>query len=357
MSDRRREVAELRREMTEADQEILRGILRRARLARRVGELEASSTGSMPPNAERDFFAALEQEASGEDLPFDAIKALFRHIHATTSSLERPSRVAYVGPEGGFGHLAAQRRFGQAAPVVATEAPELALDQVQRRRADFAVFPFESSTDGPLQSAIDALSRSDLSLVAKVELIPNLSLMSRGLHGSEFSKVYVFAADRPAAQQHLLSLIGTAIVDVRSPLAACQLASEDPASAALVPQETGEQMGLSVVQANVNDSTDVRVRYGIASARPTSRSGQDTTSILFGAHDQPGALFGVLRHFAERDINLETIQSRPVQGEGWNYLFYVELTGHVTDRSLVTALEEVKRQTRFFKILGSFPSC
>src|SRR5262252_11234 len=346
MTDRRSEVAELRRQMADADQEILRGILRRARLARQVGELESRQPGSLAPAPERDLIGELEQQAGGEELPFDIVRALFRHIHATTSSLEQPSRIAYVGPEGGFGQLAVQRRFGRVAPLVSTEAPDLALDQVQRRRADFAVFPFESSMEGPLQSAIEAMAESELSLIAKIELVPNLSLMSRSGHADDVAKVYVFASDRVAAQRYLASLMRASVVGARSPLSACQLALEDPSGAALVPHETGEQMGLTVVQAHVNDRTDVRVRYAVASARPTSRSGDDTTSILFGVHDQPGALFNVLRHFAERGINLETIQSRPMEGEGWNYLFYVELTGHVTDRSLVTALEEAKRQTR-----------
>src|SRR5690242_14834725 len=103
MTDRRREVAELRRQMAEADQEVLRGILRRARLARQVGELESSQPGSIPPAADRESWPDLEQEAGNDDLPVDALRTLIRTIHAATSSLERPSRVAYVGPEGGFG--------------------------------------------------------------------------------------------------------------------------------------------------------------------------------------------------------------------------------------------------------------
>jgi chorismate mutase/prephenate dehydratase len=342
--------------MAEADQEVLRGILRRARLARKVGELESSQPGSIPPAADRSSWADLEQEAGSDDLPLDAIRALLRSIHAATNSLERPSRVACVGPEGGFGQLAARQRFGPAAPVLAVESPEMALEHVQRRRADFAVFPFETSAEGPLQASVEALAQSELTLAAKIELVQNLSLMSRGGRAADITSVYVFAVDRVAAQKYLASLPGLTAIDTRSPLAACQLALDDATGAALVPEETGEQMGLVAVQSNVSDRTDVRVRYGVASARPTSRSGDDRTSILFGVDDQPGALFDVLRHFAERGINLKTIQSRPLPGEGWNYVFYVELTGHITDRSVVTALEEVKRQTKLLKVLGSYPS-
>jgi chorismate mutase/prephenate dehydratase len=355
MTDRRREVAELRRQMAEVDQEVLKGILQRARLARQLGDLESRQPGSIPPASEREVSVDIEQLV-GDDMPIDAVRSLFRAIHTATSALERPARVACAGPEGGFAQLAARQRFGQAAPLIAAESPEAALDQVQRRRADFAIFAFESSIEGPLQASVEALVQSELSLAAKVEIAQHLSLMTRSGRAADVTNVYVFPSDRAAAQKYLASLPRATIVDARTPLAACQLALEDAAGAALVPEETGEQEGLVTAQANVSDRA-VLVRYGVASARPASRSNKDTTSIVFGVHDQPGALFDVLRHFAERGINLETIQSRPMRGEGWNYLFYVELTGHVTDRSLVTALEEVKRQTRLLKVLGSYPSC
>jgi chorismate mutase / prephenate dehydratase len=86
------------------------------------------------------------------------------------------------------------------------------------------------------------------------------------------------------------------------------------------------------------------------------RSGHDTTCLLFSVDDSPGALFDVLRHFAERGINLKRLQSRPVHGAGWDYLFYVEVSGHITDRAVVTALEAVKRATKYLRVLGSFPS-
>jgi chorismate mutase/prephenate dehydratase len=73
-------------------------------------------------------------------------------------------------------------------------------------------------------------------------------------------------------------------------------------------------------------------------------------------NDEPGALFDVLKHFAERGINLKTIQTQPMSGEDWNRLFYIEVSGHVTDRAVITALEEIKRQAKLLKVLGSFPS-
>jgi len=78
--------------------------------------------------------------------------------------------------------------------------------------------------------------------------------------------------------------------------------------------------------------------------------------MVFAVQDAPGSLLDVLKQFAERGINLTKLQSRPAPGEAWAYIFYVEAMGHATDRALVTAIEEIKRLTKFFKVLGSYPA-
>jgi chorismate mutase/prephenate dehydratase len=87
-----------------------------------------------------------------------------------------------------------------------------------------------------------------------------------------------------------------------------------------------------------------------------ARTGHDATALLFGVHDRPGALYDVLSSFKEKNCNMRRIQSRAVPGgDGWEYVFYVEVTGHVTDRPVVAALEGVKQKARLLKIIGSFP--
>src|SRR5262249_25576604 len=146
-------------------------------------------------------------------------------------------------------------------------------------------------------------------LVAKVELAATLSLMSRNGTRGDIDKLYVHGPDRVRCQRYIASLARSTVVDVKSPLVAAQLAAEDHGGGAIVPQPVGEVAGLSLVQPNVADRPDVRFRFGLTGVRPALRSGDDMTSLLFGVHDEPGALFDVLRHFAERGINLKTIQS------------------------------------------------
>jgi prephenate dehydratase/chorismate mutase len=100
-----------------------------------------------------------------------------------------------------------------------------------------------------------------------------------------------------------------------------------------------------------------RVRYAVVAQRPSTRTGHDLTALVFSLHDTPGALQLALARFAEREINLTKIESRSNVGGGsdaWDYLFFVELVGHATDRHVLMALDDLRRQTRFCKVLGSY---
>jgi chorismate mutase/prephenate dehydratase len=145
------------------------------------------------------------------------------------------------------------------------------------------------------------------------------------------------------------------VIDVRSMKVAADLAQEDATSAAIVPEPTGREQALNVLRENVADVAEIKMRYAIAAPRPASRSNADVTCLLFSIDDKPGSLFDILRHFAERGINLRRLHSRPAGREPWDYVFYVEIGGHATDRSVITALEAVKKSTRYLRVLGSFP--
>ena len=101
-------------------------------------------------------------------------------------------------------------------------------------------------------------------------------------------------------------------------------------------------------------SAQNEVRYAVVGPRSAPRTGRDLTALVFSVSDTPGALQAILSKFAEREINLTKIESRPSPGETWVYLFFMEIEGHATDRNVVLALEEVKRLTKYYKLLGSY---
>jgi chorismate mutase/prephenate dehydratase len=146
------------------------------------------------------------------------------------------------------------------------------------------------------------------------------------------------------------------VLEVKTPFAGASLAAEDHGAGVICPEVVGSRAGLEVARRNILDQGSGRVRYAVAGTRPAGRTANDVTALVFSLRDAPGALLDALQQFAERGVNLTKIQSRPMPGQEWAYLFFAEVAGHFTDRPLVAVFEELKRSTRFFKVLGSYPT-
>lgn len=353
MTDKRREVDELRQEIRKIDTQLLSALEKRGKLSKRIGELRKSMT--VPPALpDRGQIEELVTK-SGGDIPQAALREIFREIVAACFSLEQPVVVAYCGLDGGFAHAAARSRFGVAAEYLSADTVAAAIDEVSRQRASYAVVPFETRADGLLQSTIAALTHSEVKIVGAFELVVNLQLASKAGSVAEIEKVYAIAKDRAHCQRFLANdLPGAQVLDVKTPLGACQLAASDPRAAALVHEGFTAEFSLEIIKRNVRDDGDERVRYAIVGSRPSSRTGNDLTGLVFAVNDSPGALHEILKQFAERGVNLTKIQSRPTPGESWQYLFFIEVQGHATDRAIIGAIEEVRRLSKFFKVVGSY---
>jgi chorismate mutase/prephenate dehydratase len=354
MSDHKREVDKLRQEIAQLDEQLTVSLEKRARAARAIGELVRGEAPALPLR-DRAFVETLIAQSKG-DLTPEALRAIFREIQAACVGLELTVRVAVLGPEGGAGHAAAREQFGLSVTCLMTESAEEALDAVDRGRADFAMLPYETSVDGPVQTTLLALTARELRIGLVREVAPTLHVWNRSGQLADVTKLYAVAADRALAAKSLAELSAITVIDVKTPLAACQLAKDDPTAGALASEVAGVLVGLEVARRSMLDESHGRVRYAIVGARPSPRTGEDCTALVFSLHDAPGALLDVLQQFAEHGVNLSRIQSRPAQGDGWAYLFFLEVIGHATDRALVSAFEGVKRLSRLFKVLGSYPA-
>ncbi|HEY3501018.1 MAG TPA: prephenate dehydratase domain-containing protein [Polyangiaceae bacterium] len=352
MADERRENSEFRDKLAELDREILERLNTRAKLSAALAERSKSEGIDV---GEREWLDSLVAQSSGE-LPAESVRAIFGQIRAAARAIEQPVGIAYAGPEGGFCYETALAHFGSSANYTSTSGVREALEEVVRGRAGYAVFPFESSVEGLAQQSITALAETDLVLVGERVTPAAYHLMSRVVELREIEKVYATPLGQAACQRFLdAELPRASVIDVRSPLIAAQLAREEQGAAAVVPERVGRRAGLDSRRANIGDEPIMKLRYGMAAQRPASRSGNDVTCLLFSVDDSPGSLFGVLKHFAERGVNLRKLHSRPVAHGSWDYVFYVELSAHVTERPVTTALESIKRSIKYLKVLGSFP--
>ena len=351
----RKQVEQLRDQMAAADKEILRILEKRAKMARQIGSLTKDESIS-PSLLDRTRVDELLEETSG-DLPKESVQQIFKTIYAASASLEGPTRVAFVGSDGGLAHVATRSVFGAGVQAHTHDSASAAFDELARGRVDFALAPYETSHDGPVLSTILALKQTDLVVIGQCEIAAGVSLMSRTGNQADIEKVYASAHDHAHCEAFLASRIPRAsIIDVRSPSIACQFAAEDHGGAAIAHEQFGSVHGLSVVIPNVGDQHDLRMRYAVVGTRPSVRTGKDITSMVFTLNDEPGALLAVLGDFAKRGINVNNIMSRPVPGEVWDYIFYIDVVGHATDRSIVAAFDDIRKHTKFFKVIGSYPT-
>jgi chorismate mutase/prephenate dehydratase len=351
-----REVEELRQEIARLDGRLVAVLDERARLARQIRELRRSQAPAIPVG-DHAVIRELVQRSSG-DMPKDALLDVLRAVFAAGLSLELPVKVAFVGPEGGAGHAAARGRFGQGdSTLVPAETAANALEEVSRKRAEFAVVPFETSTEGPLQSTIQALMTHDLRVAEVLDDDFALHLASRTGTLADVTKIYGTAADH-AQCRHFIERLAprVSVAPVSSPRLACELAADEAGAGVIAVESLAVSFGLTIATRDVRDAGSPRVRYAVAGTRPSGRTADEATSFVFSVQDSPGSLLDVLRVFADREIRLTKIHSYPSDGANWTYLFYAEASGHFTDRSLVTAFEEVKKMTRSFKLLGSYPA-
>lgn len=366
MNDRMRD-DDFEKQLEAVDAELLGVLEKRARLAQKLGDKKRSDGSPSPPAGERARLDAVLEKAHG-DLPEGEVRAIFQQIHSACAPFEA-ARAVFVGPEGGASYVAARMRFGTSSAITSAESAQNAIEEVVRHRADFAVIPLETKSGGPVQQTIEALTSSDLKIVGAIELTASLDLMNRTGNAADIEKVYATNADRALAVKLLgpqgstqggsiappsSSRASLRVLEVKTPTMGCQLAKEDHGAAVLVAESVGAAAGLLVARRSVGDVADERIRFAIVGARPPGRTGEDATALVFSVEDSPGALLQVLRQFSERGINIIKIHSHPVPGAGWSYLFFVEVWGHATDRALVTAFDEVRRVTKFFKVIGSY---
>jgi len=290
------------------------------------------------------------------DFPGAAVEPVWREILGGCRSLIAPQIVAYQGSAGGFAHLAARRRFGSTTEFRSFQTVPEVLEEVSRGRADYGVLPLETSSDGAITATLHGLADGDVRISGEVTVHTSYHLLSGTGNATDIDKVYGSRAALAACERFLQSELPRAtVIDVPSGQVAAELAREDHGAAVIGTAMLQELHHLHIARERIEDAAGRETRYAMVGSELPSRTGRDRTVIAMAVSDAPGALYNTLKPFADRDINLTRLESRPTQGAAWRYLFFVEMDGHVTDRPLLTALEELRGVSRHVKVLGSYP--
>lgn len=348
---------ELRAAIDGIDDRILELLNERSRLVIRVGDLKRGENRDFHvPSREREIYERLATANAGP-FPNDALKSVFREIISACLSLEAPMKVAFLGPRATFSHLATMQHFGLSAELVPQRSIPAVFEEVEKGRALYGVVPVENSTEGVVTHTLDMFMESELVINAEVLLEVSHYLLSRTGRMEDIKKVY--SHPQPLAQcRNWLeeNLPNVPVVDVASTTLAAQIVSEDYSAAAVASQYAASLYDLKVVRERIEDQVNNFTRFLVIGKKVTEPSGRDKTSLMFSVKDEPGILYRMLEPFASRSINLSKIESRPLKKKAWEYIFFLDLMGHMADPAIAAAITDLKQYCQFVKVLGSYPS-
>lgn len=349
-------IEELRAKIDDVDDRILQLLNERSEVVLEVGRLKSGKNMEFHvPGRERQIYERLLKANPGP-FPNDALKNIYREIISACLSLESPMRVAFLGPKATFSHLATMQQFGLSAELVPLKSIPAVFEEVEKGKALYGVVPVENSTEGVVSHTLDMFVDSNLQITAEIMLEVHHDLLSRTGRLEDIKKVYSHAQPIAQCRQWLEeNLPGVPLVDVASTAVAAQIVSDDYTSAAVAGELAASLYDLKVVRSRIEDQVNNFTRFLVISRKGCERSGNDKTSVLFSVKDEPGILCRMLEPFAKRGINLSKIESRPYKQKAWEYIFFLDLFGHISDPDVAQALTELKGCCQFLKVLGSFP--
>lgn len=346
----------LRQKIDEIDERLLTLLNDRARIVQEIGKIKKEQKADFyAPSREQAIYDRLAQLNPGP-FPNEAVRSVFREIISASLSLEGPVKVAYLGPRATFTHLACMQRFGFSITDLPVNSIKEVFDEVERGRADFGVVPIENSTEGVVNHTLDLFVDSPLKIFGEILLEVSHHLLSKTGKMEDLRRIYSHSHAIAQCKNFLeANLPQVQITEVSSTARAAELAQEDPSAGAIASELAAKLYHLIVIKKRIEDNIHNFTRFLVVSQKGHGRTGRDKTSVMFSIKDKVGALYEMLHPFSDQQINLTKIESRPSKKKAWEYIFYVDMAGHVEDEKIRMALEGLKNQAIFLKVLGSYP--
>lgn len=353
-------LGEIRARIDTIDAELHRLLNERARYAQQVGISKHAAGHTVDfyrPERESEVLRQALERNKGP-LRDEEIVRLFREIMSACLAQQEPLKVAYLGPEGTFTQQAVLKHFGHSVRALALPAIEEVFHEVEAATADFGLVPIENSTEGTVTHTLDRFLNSPLHICGEVELRINQYLMGRMTSLKDIQRIcshqQSLAQCREWLDEHLPEVERVAVA---SNAEGARRARDEQGTAAIGPQAAAEVYGLGTLVADIEDRPDNSTRFLVLGRKTFSRSGADKTTLLVsaGKTDAPGALYRLLEPLAKKRISMTRIESRPSRRRKWDYVFFIDIDGHVDDPAVSSALEELKKRASLCRVLGSYP--
>jgi chorismate mutase/prephenate dehydratase len=367
----------LRRDINEIDSDLMVLLAKRRRISHSV--LEYKITNNKPIRDEEREQVLLEKLISyGKSLGLDAfyINSVFQTIledsvlnqqallqkSLNPSALGDTHRVAYLGGQGSYSQLACHKYFSRRpGKVVELGCPsfEKITEQVERGQVDYGLLPIENTSSGSINEVFDLLQHAQVSIVGEVtQTVEHCLLTKPGTELKDVNKI--FAHHQPFAQcsRFLQGLGDIQHETCDSTSSALKAALETPNSAAIASSQAGKNIGLEVIKTGLANQTENHSRFIVVARESLQVSKQIPTkiSLIMATKQQVGSLADALMVFKCHNINMVKLESRPVPGNPWEEVFYIDLLGNIAEKHVQEAMKQLKEHTQFVRVLGCYQS-
>lgn len=375
-----RELAELRGEIDEIDKRITELYEDRMRLAAEVAEYKISTGRPVLDRArELDKLDALERLADS-DFMRHGIRELFEQIMAMSRKkqyqlltehgmlpeqsfmgvdcLEREHvRVVFQGVEGAYSQQAMNAFFGEGCDSFHVETWRDAMDAIADGLADYAVLPIQNSSAGIVPESYDLLVEYDNYIVGEQILRIDHALLALQEAGpGDITSIFSHPQALMQCSAYLDGRREAEKISVRNTAEAAKKVRDDADihQAAIASALTAEIYGLKVLEHAIQNNRNNSTRFIIVSGKKQYRKTAGNISICFEIPHESGSLYHVLSHFIYNGLNMTNIQSRPIPERNWEYRFFIDFEGRLTDHAVTNALRGLEEETNFLKILGTY---
>jgi prephenate dehydratase len=265
-------------------------------------------------------------------------------------------RVAFQGEPGAYSEQAAYGYFGQV-ETLPCESFDAVFAAVTSGEVESGLIPIENSLAGSIHQNYDLLLRHDLHIVGEYFLRVRHCLIT--LPGVEKSGIHKVISHPQALGQcaGYLRELGVKTEPVYDTAGSVKIlkASGERTTAAIASKRAAEIYGMEILEEGIEDNLENYTRFLAIAPQPVVSETEAKTSIVFTLKNQPGALFKAMSVFALRDIDLTKIESRPLAGTPWNYLFYIDFVGAIQDVTIQKALSHLDEYALMLRVLGSYP--
>ena len=373
------DISEVRKQLDECDSEIVKLFEKRMQLSEEVAAAKLESgKGVLDKDREKAKLAKVSAMVNGE-LNEEGVRELFRLLMSMSKKLQYKMllesgrhinlpfipvddirtgspRVVFQGDEGAYSQLAMKKYFGDDVDCIHVPSFRAAMSVISEGSADYAVLPIENSTAGIVSEIYDLLAEYENYIVAEQVIKIEHCLM--GVKGAEMSDIKTVFSHPQSLMQSARFLEKFDWKQISMPnnaFAAKKMATDgDKSQAAVASSLAAEIYGLDILEKGINSEDNNSTRFIIVTNQKVYRKDAGKISLCFEVPHESGSLYHCLGHFIFNGLNISKIESRPIEGRTWEYRFFLDFDGNLSDPSVRCALTGLREEAKYLRVLGNY---